>query len=372
MDGCQRLANRIKHKGLVLQMHFFLSRVAKLILVRVTGLSWETVLLLTGLHYFASWGLLALSGSEEISSGQLFWYFYVTTATTVGYGDYSPATEIGRLITVLWIMPGGIALFTTIIAKVVQQIADKWRTKLRGLSSYETLENHIVILGWNGNKTERMVDHIRGDRSEKDREIVLCSAQAIENPMPDRVKFVRAAALNSPDLLRRAAVANAGYIIALGHDDNETLAAALGAAAVNNTAHLVAYFEQHSFAELLKAHCPHAECNVSLSIELMVRSAQDPGSSRVQKQLLSTLEGPTQFSLSVPDGVGTVSYGKLFSVLKSDHQATLFGVAHSTLEDDLILNAPNDYNIQPGAILYLMAAQRIQASEINWQALATV
>ena len=110
-------------------MQFFLSRVAKLILVRVTGLSWETVFVLTGLHFLTSWGLLVLGGGEEISSGQLFWYFYITTATTVGYGDYSPATEIGRLVTVLWIMPGGIALFTTIIAKVVQQIADKWRIR---------------------------------------------------------------------------------------------------------------------------------------------------------------------------------------------------------------------------------------------------
>ena len=30
----------------------------------------------------------------------------------------------------------------------VQQISDKWRQKMRGLSSYENLENHIVILGW--------------------------------------------------------------------------------------------------------------------------------------------------------------------------------------------------------------------------------
>ena len=80
--------------------------------------------------------------------------------------------------------------------------------------------------------------------------------------------------------------------------------ASLIAASVKNAfvdGYIVAYFDQHSFADLLKAHCPHAECNVSLSIELMVRSAQDPGSSRVQRQLLSALEGPTQYSLQVPE-----------------------------------------------------------------------
>jgi len=286
----------------------------------------------------------------------------------VGYGDYSSATWAGRLVTVLWIMPGGIALFTTIIGKAVQQVSDRWRKSVRGQSSYENLADHIVILGWHGFRTQRMVDQLRGDVGEKDREIVLCAAQAIENPMPDQVRFVRGAALNTPDVLTRAGVAGAGDIIALGHDDSETLAAALGAAAVNQDAHIVAYFDQESFADLLKAHCPQAECNVSLSIELMVRSAQDPGSSRVQRQLLSTLEGPTQFSLKVPENAGAVSYGALFATLKENHDATLIGVAESALGDDLILNAPSGHRIDPGTIVYFLAARRIAPGDIDWPA----
>jgi len=347
-------------------MHIILSRVVKRLYARISGLSWDTVLIMTVSHFAVSWGLIALIGGEEIASGEVFWYFYATTATTVGYGDYSPVTAAGRAVTILWIMPGGIALFTTIIAKVVQQVSDKWRQRLRGLASYENLTDHIVILGWHGSRTQRMVDHIRGGQGEHEREIVLCTAQTIENPMPDQVRFVRDAALNTPDLLKRAAVAKAKYIIVLGHNDNETLAAALGAAAVTGDSHIVAYFDQQSFADLLKAHCPHAECNVSLSIELMVRSAQDPGSSRVQRQLLSTLEGPTQFSLQVPPNAKSVTYGALFSELKTKHDATLFGVAESTLGDDLILNAPSGHRVEPGMILYFMAAQRIEPPQIDW------
>lgn len=350
-------------------MHIFLSRLAKRLNAKIAGLGWDVVVFMTAAHFAVSWALINWVGGEKVSDGDVFWYFYATTATTVGYGDYSPTTEAGRLITVLWIMPGGIALFTTIIAKVVQLISNRWRKRMRGLASYEDLSGHIVILGWHGLRSQRMVDHIRGDASELERKIVLCAADNIENPMPDQVRFVRAPALNSPDLLRRAAVAHAEYIIALGNDDNETLAAALGASAVNGDAHMVAYFDQRSFADLLRAHCPNVECNVSLSIEMMVRSAQDPGSSRVQRQLLSTLEGPTQFSLKVPDDAGQVNYGVLFSEFKTRHDATLFGVAKSTLGDDLILNAPTDHRIDPGTVLYFMAARRIEATEIDWQAL---
>ena len=149
------------------------------------------------------------------------------------------------------------------------------------------------------------------------------------------------------------------------------LAAALGAASVNAEAHMVVYFEQRGFADLLHAHCPHAECNVSLSIELMVRSAQDPGSSRVQRQLLSTLEGPTQFSLTVPNDIGESRYGPLFAALKTEHDVTLFGMAETALGDDLILNAPSDQKINPGAILYFMSAQRIEPGDIDWSELST-
>lgn len=350
-------------------MYLTLARVARRLYARVSRIGWGTILTITVIHFAVSWGLIALIGGEKIASGEIFWYFYTTTATTVGYGDYAPATAAGRAITTIWVMPGGIALFTTIIAKIVQQLSEKWRKRLRGLANYEKLRDHIVILGWHGARTQRMVDHILGGQGEDEHEIVLCSARTTENPMPDQVRFVRAAALNTPDLLKRAAVANAFFIIAFGHDDNETLAAALGAAAVNGEAHLVAYFDQQSFADLLKAHCPRAESNVSLSVEMMVRSAQDPGSSRVQRQLLSTLEGPTQFSLQVPPDANPVTYGALFTELKRRHDATLFGIAKSTLGDDLILNASLDARVGPGMILYFMADRRIDPAQIDWRTL---
>lgn len=343
-------------------------RIAKRLYTRVAALSWDIILTISLLHFGASWVLMAGAG-EEIAGPNIFWYFYATTATTVGYGDFSPVTTVGRAITIFWIMPGGIALFTTIIAKVVQLVSDRWRRRMRGLASYENLTGHVVILGWRGARTERMIEQIRGGQGDEEPEIVLCSVLNIENPMPDQVRFVRGVALNEPEVLRRAAAAAAKNIIALGSSDDETLAAALGAAAINPHGHIVAYFDQPSFADLLKAHCPQAECTVSLSIELMVRSAQDPGSSRVQRQLLSALEGPTQFSFQVPAAADAVDYGALFLELKNKHDATLFGVAKSTLGDDLVLNASAGQRVDPGMIVYFMAAQRIEPAQIDWAAL---
>ena len=105
-------------------MHLILSRVARRLYNRISSLSWDTVLTMTFIHFATSWGLIAFVGGEKIASGEIFWYFYATTATTVGYGDYSPTTAAGRVVATIWVMPGGIALFTTIIAKIVQQFSD--------------------------------------------------------------------------------------------------------------------------------------------------------------------------------------------------------------------------------------------------------
>ena len=98
-------------------MYLILSRISKRLYVRISGLSWDTILSLLVIHFAVSWGLIALIGGEKIAGSELFWYFYATTATTVGYGDYSPVTVAGRAVTIIWVMPGGIALFTTIVAK---------------------------------------------------------------------------------------------------------------------------------------------------------------------------------------------------------------------------------------------------------------
>ncbi len=65
-------------------MYWMWSRFAKRLYARISDLSWDIVLLLTVTHFAASWSLLWVVGGEDIASSDVFWYFYATTATTVG------------------------------------------------------------------------------------------------------------------------------------------------------------------------------------------------------------------------------------------------------------------------------------------------
>lgn len=75
---------------------------------------------------------------------------------------------------------------------------------MRGEADYSYLEDRIIILGWQGLHTRRMVEEIIADVGATRREIVICTTKDIENPMPDHVKFVRDKAMGEAGLHNRA------------------------------------------------------------------------------------------------------------------------------------------------------------------------
>lgn len=344
-----------------------LAMLGRVLYRHVAEVTWPAIGVIALLHYATSWGLMALTEGRDIAAPSVYWYFYLVTSTTVGYGDLSPSTTFGRFVAVAWVMPGGIALFTSVIAKVVQSASGYWSRRMRGLGDYSDLENHTLILGWAGDRTRRMVSYMRGD--SRDREIVLIADQAMENPMPDQVNFVRGDTLTHADVLERAGVATAGRAVILGRDDNETLAAGLAVSARNPKLHIAAFFHDEVVADLLKSHCPQAECLLPMSIELLVRTADDPGSSRVPKIMLSTLVDPTLYSLLVPRDRGPLQFGAIFRALKQQHNATVLGVAADRTNEALALNPSDDRIVNAGNTLYYIAARRLNPAAIDWNAM---
>ncbi|MEM6406058.1 MAG: ion channel [Pseudomonadota bacterium] len=323
-------------------------------------LRWSFVALLGVGHVTLSYVLLQ-AVEERLAAPDVFWYFYITTATTVGYGDFSPTSVSGRWIVTLFVMPGSIVLFTTVLAKLIQDVTNAWRKRMKGLKDFSQMSGHLVVVGWCVQRTARIVQLIRGDASEQ-RDIILL-AQLDENPLPDDIHFVHTSNLSASAAIQQAGVPRADFVVILGQDDNESLTTALAVGAMY-TGHLVVYFEQPSYARLLRQHCPNAEAVVSLSVENLVRTAQDPGSSSVVTQLLSNLEGQTQYRVRVPPGRPTVTYGELFLLFKQRHDATLLGLADQT--GKVQLNPDSATPVAAGDALYFMAARRLRGSEVDW------
>ena len=328
-----------------------------------------TLMIVFLLHFLLSWGLMWCAGESALLSPDQWIYFYITTSTTVGYGDLSPQTPLGRILAALFLLPGGAVVLAGILGKLSTYFISVWRKKMQGKGDYSGLDNHIVIFGWHRRHTKRMIELIYGDVKREDRKVLLCTTEEMENPFPEKVLFVRGESLNDQALLKRTGVHQAARVVVFRKTDDQTLATCLTLAALKTHAHMVAWFENDEMINLLKSHCPGIECHSNISMELLVRSAQDPGSSRIQKQLLSTLVGPTQFSLCIPDDFPGTTFGRLLDFFKLNHEAIVLGVADSAIGDDLRLNPASTEAVKASQVVYYMADERINDSEIDWVSL---
>ncbi|TFF27294.1 potassium channel protein [Jiella endophytica] len=336
--------------------------------VALAELTWGAILAIAIAHFLASWLLLELAGESDFVSRPVdFVYYYIVTATTVGYGDLSPQTGAGRLVSAFIVLPGAIAIFTAVLGKLLSAVSNSWRGRMKGLGNFNDRADHDVVMGWREGATQRLLSLIVEERRSGEAPTVLIAKELEQNPLPDKIDYVRVERLADPAGLERAGAANARSIIVRGSSDDETLAAALVASATCERAHVVAYFDFDTSAEILMRQNPRIECVTSLSSELMVRAARDPGSSVVASLLLSAGKEDTAFSLKVPETVAPFAYDGALAALRRHHAVTLVGMARHGNVD---LNCKEKTEIRSGDVLYYIADQRLDPGRIVWDAFA--
>jgi voltage-gated potassium channel len=322
---------------------------------------WAGIGLMLGLHFGISYALLFVAGEDHLLSALDFLYFYCTTATTVGYGDMSPKSGLGKTITALWIMFGGIALLTTVIGKATTSVSVLWRRKMKGMGDYSTLIGHTVLIGWDGETSERIVELLSQDEASRGDKMVICDALTLENPMPGKASFVKGDSLDSPTLLKRAGVTGADRILVRTQSDNLTLAIVLTLKQLAPKGHVVAHFNDSERASLAKTYAPELECTSNMAIEMLVRSSQDPGSSIVINELLCVGKGATQFRYALPDGFST-NCGDLYIRLRKEFSATLIGY-RALGGGDFDINPANATEVRGGEIFYI-ASERLEGGSL--------
>lgn len=98
-------------------------------------------------------------------------YWGIITISTVGYGDISPKTYEGKLLTSIMII-GGIILFSALTGLFSATLVSRLIAIKEGSLKMDHLENHIVICGWN-ETTEEIIEQILSYRLDKEKPIVL-------------------------------------------------------------------------------------------------------------------------------------------------------------------------------------------------------
>ena len=202
----------------------YFSRVFRLI-ARSRRVKW--VLLLSPFIAILVVIISIVEASEEFSSIWDVFYFGMVTITTVGYGDITPDTAAGKVLTVLLFSIGVviISIMTGSIASVMT--ASKIREGM-GLKKIQ-LNGHVIICGFNSN-IEQVITGINNAFKQEMPDIVLVNSYPdaeitafIEHFPNSNIRFV-SGDFTLESTLRRAAVEKASVAIMLADPGSESTA----------------------------------------------------------------------------------------------------------------------------------------------------
>lgn len=227
-------------------------------------------------------------------------WWVMTTVTTVGYGDYSPATTEGQIVAILLYL-FGIGLIGVAIGKILEVFSSYRKKRLEGDIVFSG-KNHIIIIGWS-KKAKFAVEEIM--ETEKGVEVVIIDDLKEAPMLNEHIYYIRGDA-SKDDVLVKANVKKAKSVIVFAREssfgnttaDGETL---LTVSTIESLAPDV-----HTIAEIMdEAHIrnfKHASIdefiisNETIST-LAVRSAFRKGVSHLYSQLLSRGTGDDLFHI---------------------------------------------------------------------------
>ena len=208
------------------------------------------------LFFFASllimYSLEAGAGNSQIRSLFDALYLVVITMTTVGYGDITPVTWEGKVLSML-IGAGGLFLFSVSVATVSAGFFNYVQMLRMGMISFKDMKNHTVICGWN-ETAQVIIENLR----RLGREIVLITEQDI--PSPEGF-YYKKGDFGREDVLLDAGVDKAHMVIILAEKlpgftedsiDARTVLAGMQVRDINRSAVLVLEILLRENAKLIK------------------------------------------------------------------------------------------------------------------------
>ncbi|WP_329085416.1 MULTISPECIES: ion channel [unclassified Streptosporangium] len=329
------------------------------LLARITVLgTWWTPVLVLSVVFLTSWPLMTLAEPADsvIVQPANYWWYFVVTAATVGYGDLYPESAAGHVVGA-YVIVGGIATLTTVFTRLSTALEKAKGRRMQGAITVET-SGHIVLLGYTPGRTEQMVDELIADGSSR---IVLCAWDDVPaHPMSDRdVTFVRGD-LTDDGVLRRAGVQRAHSVLVDARDDNEALAVAVTADHVAEGAHLVVALRDLGRVRHLRYVDEAVRCVQWHSPHMITEELKDPGITEIYTQLM-THGGADTYSVRLPKSLGPVLVDRCQTSLGRRHGATMLAARTG---DTLLVNPGWQTWLPTGAVLYYVASRRLTPDEI--------
>ena len=264
------------------------------------GLGLQLVRLLLILTVLLILHSLAMIYFEGLPFYDALW-LSLTTATTVGYGDYSAQSLFGRLSTVILIYGAGITLLAQAAAYYIEYRQERHKMILNGNWSWK-MQDHIVFINSPRDNAEdyfiKAISQLRTSSSEMAEKSVIIACTRFQT-LPERLRQIDVAYVNrtisDPELIEAASLDKAAVITVLSQDaynfesDSISFDAVSRAREVNENALIIAEsVSDNNRSRLHKAGADHVVRPIRSYPELLVRTIIAPGAEQIIEDLFDS------------------------------------------------------------------------------------
>jgi voltage-gated potassium channel len=307
-------------------------------------LFWSSMSLILGSTF-----IIHLLEPETFPTPFIALWWVMTTVTTVGYGDYSPATVEGRIFAII-LYVFGIGLIGVLIGKVVDFFSEFRRKRVEGRMTYKG-EGHFVIIGWSP-KAKYAVQEIL--ESTIDTEVVIIDQLEKAPLLVDRVHYIKGQATKDQTFVK-ANVLKAKSVLVFADDkihddelaDGKSLLIATSIERLGKHIHTtVEVMNENHIKNFQHVHIDDFLLSHETISSLAVRSAITKGITSLYSQLISRRHGDDLFQIKpIPEWK---IYKEAFDALLAEG-ATLIAD-----KDQLNINRRLDEQLQEDSLLYII------------------
>lgn len=281
-----------------------------------------------------------------------YFYYWVVTSSTIGYGDMSPQGTAGRVFAAVFMIPFSLILFGISIAKSTEYLKSSLKKERLGMKDYSSMKNHTIIIGYHPTRTSAFVSLLRKKSKEDNIPILLVTDQQIEHPflMDPDVKFCAVRSLRSQEDAKRFNPAAARQIIIDSTGDDANFVLATLYSSWSPSSHISTYIADEVTASSLQNCCKNVDVVADYREEIMIRTLEAMGSNRLFSELLSPGRGQTIHTchFTLPK---KVKFSQL-STMFANQNSILLGIADNEYGTGLRLNPQRDDEFEPGVVLF--------------------
>ncbi|MHB0774594.1 ion channel [Halomonas sp. WWR20] len=320
---------------------------------------------LTGLHTLAMMAFEAMGWSDAL-------WLTLTTMTTVGYGDLSAATPLGRAATVALLYVAGITLLAQVASDYIDYRLKRKESMIKGRWRWN-MQDHVLIINSPDHNAaiyfERLVAQLRATEQLEDTPVQILT-DTFPDGLPQSLREMGVvhhhAEPSDPQALKAVTPAQAKAIIVLAHDEYSRVSDSITLDVLMQLQGLCQEAMPYTVAECVhednRQRTERAGASTTLRPiraypEMLVRSLVAPGAEKILENLFTHHD---DHAMRYPVRLEDAVWSDVTCRLMEEGMGTL--MAYVTEDDQVICHPAHHHRFNAKALILMVREEFVPAT----------